>query len=151
MKPRRYRSKTVAAWLAFIGGSFGLDRFYLYGMADRAGWLIPLPTIAGLFGVQRMLNYGQDDRLAWMLIPLLGLTLAATMLVAIVYGLTPDEKWNARHNPEGPPHHSGWLTVTGVVLSLMVGGGVLMATIAFTGQRYFEATLDDSSHLDAAR
>lgn len=143
----RYRSKTVATWVALLGGSFGLHRFYLYGMSDPIGWLIPLPTIAGLFGVQRMLIYGQDDRIAWLLIPLLGLSLAGTMLSAIVLGLTPDARWNARHNPNGPEHRTGWLTVLGVAAALMVGGGVLMATIAFTGQRYFEATMDDADRL----
>jgi hypothetical protein len=64
--------------------------------------------------------------------------LAGTMLAAIVYGLTPDEKWNARHNPQGPEHRTGWLTVIGVVLALAIGAGVLMATIAFVSQRAFE-------------
>ena len=49
-----------------------------------------------------MRELGADDRLAWVLIPLLGLTLAAAMLSAIVYGLTPDENWNARFNPRRP-------------------------------------------------
>lgn len=147
MRPRRYRSKTVATWLALLGGAFGLHRFYLYGMNDRWGWLIPLPTIAGLFGIQRMLIYGQDDRIAWLLIPLLGLTLAGTMLCAILFGLTPDETWNRRHNPGGREHRTGWLAVVGVVIALMAGGGILMATIAFSGQRYFEATLDDSERM----
>ncbi len=39
---------------------------------------------------------GQDDQLAWLLIPLLGLVIAATMLTAIIYGLTP------RTTVEGP-------------------------------------------------
>jgi hypothetical protein len=133
-----YKSKTLATWIALLGGSLGLHRFYLRGPRDRWGWLFPWPTLVGLYGVQRMRVLGQDDRLAWLLIPLLGLMLAGTMLTAIVYGLTPDEKWNARHNPQGPEHRSGWLAVIGVVLALAVGAGVLMATLAFIGQRAFE-------------
>ena len=55
------------------------------GEIDLPGWLI-------------------DHPLAWALIPLLGAMLAAAMLAAIVYGLTSDEKWDARHNPGGAVH-----------------------------------------------
>jgi hypothetical protein len=41
---RAMKSKTLAAWLAFLGGPIGLHRFYLYGLGDRWGWLLPLPT-----------------------------------------------------------------------------------------------------------
>lgn len=138
----RPRSKTLATWAALLGGSLGLHRFYLYGLRDRWGWLHPWPTLVGLYGVLRMRELGQDDRLAWVLIPLLGLMLAGTMLAAIVYGLTPDEKWNARFNPGAPAPASGWAALIGVVLALAVGGGVLMATIAFSAQRYFESQSD---------
>ena len=30
----RQRSKTTAAWLAFVGGPLGLHRFYLFGLGD---------------------------------------------------------------------------------------------------------------------
>jgi hypothetical protein len=138
----RPRSKTLATWAALLGGSLGLHRFYLHGLRDRWGWLHPWPTLVGLYGVVRMRELGQDDRLAWVLIPLLGLMLAGTMLAAIVYGLTPDEKWNARFNPGAPAPASGWAALIGVVLALAVGGGVLMATIAFSAQRYFESQSD---------
>jgi hypothetical protein len=134
----RYRSKTVATWIALIGGSFGLHRFYLFGLSDRWAWLFIPPTLVGLYGVQRMRAFGVDDHLAWVLIPVLGLMLAATMITAIVYGLMPDERWNARFNPSGPQHRTGWPTVIGVIAALVVGAGVLMATIAFSAQRYFE-------------
>ena len=133
-----YKSKTLATWIALIGGSFGLHRFYLHGLKDRWGWLFIAPTLVGLYGVQRMRELGGDDHLAWVLIPFLGLTLASAMLTALVLGLTPDEQWNARYNPSGPQHRTSWTTVIGIVLSLVIGAAVLMATLAFSGQRYFE-------------
>jgi uncharacterized membrane protein len=133
------KSKTVATWTALIGGAFGLHRFYLHGRRDPVGWLFPLPTLVGLHGVWRMREYGQDDRLAWLLLPLLGLVLAVAMLSAIVYGLTPDEKWDVRFNAGGLSSRSGWGAVLGVVFALMLGAGVLMATIAFSAQRWFES------------
>ena len=37
------KNKTLAAWLAFVGGPLGLHRFYLHGPADLLGWLLPVP------------------------------------------------------------------------------------------------------------
>ncbi|MEN9544913.1 MAG: hypothetical protein RLZZ598_1746, partial [Pseudomonadota bacterium] len=143
----RHKSKALATWLAFLGGSFGLHRFYLHGWRDWAGWLHPWPTLLGLYGAQRMLEFGQDDRLSWVLVPILGLMLAGTMLTAIVYGLMPDEQWNARFNPDRRPSHSGWGTVIGVIGALIVGAVALISTIAYSGQRYFETQVEETRPL----
>jgi len=74
---------------------------------------------------------------------------------AIVIGLTTDAAWARRYagdpsqpaalpareeDDEDPPGivHTGWGPVLGVILALMVGGGVLMGTIAFSVQKIFE-------------
>jgi len=135
---RRYRSKTLATWLAITVGTLGGHRFYLRGWSDKLGWLHPVVTAIGLLGVLRMRNLGQDDGQAWALIPLLGLMISQAMLCAIVYGLTPDEQWDTRHNPGQPVRATAWAPVLGVILALLVGGAVLMGTIAFSGQKFFE-------------
>jgi hypothetical protein len=146
-----YKSKATATWLALTLGSLGAHRVYLYGARDKLAWAHPLPTLLGLYGVHRMDTLGQDDRLAWALIPLLGLTLAIAMISGIVYGLTPDERWNAQRNPGQPIRASGWPVVIGVVLCLLLGATCLMATIAFSAQRYFESQVDDTSNPSEAR
>lgn len=144
----RHKSKTLATWIALVGGSLGLHRFYLRGWRDAWGWLYPVPTLLGLAGVMRMRNLGQDDQIAWALIPLLGLALSAAMLSAIVHGLTSDERWRERYNPGEPePQASGWAAIIGVAIALLLGAGVLMATIAFSGQRYFEHQVEESRKL----
>lgn len=145
------RSKSWATWLAVIGGTLGLHRFYLYGWRDWIGWLYPLPTLLGLAGVQRMRAFGQDDRVAWLLIPVLGLTISIAMLTAIVYGLTPDDKWAARHNPGRPPQPTGWTPVLGVIVALLLGASVLMGTVAFGMQHFFEWQLEAASVQNSAR
>src|SRR5262249_52371422 len=136
----RMKNKTLAAWLAFVGGPLGLHRFYLNGLGDTLGWLLPIPTALGLYGVERARQYGLDDGLSWVLIPFLGFTIAGCALTAIVYGLMTPEKWNACHNPQGqvdaPAGRTGWLTIGAVVVSLLIGATVLMASIAFSFQRY---------------
>jgi hypothetical protein len=147
---RADRSKTLATWLAILGGSLGLHRFYLHGLGDRWGWLLWLPTLVGAYGVRRMRELGQDDMLAWVLIPWLGLAIAATMLSAIVYGLMPAEKWNARHNAGGTSISIPWLDVFGAIVALALGATALMASIAFMAQRYFEHAAEQRTSISAA-
>jgi hypothetical protein len=145
------KSKTLAAWLAFLGGPLGLHRFYLRGMGDLLGWLLPIPTALGLYGIERVQTYGQDDTLSWLLVPLLGFTVAACCLTAIVYGLMSPEQWNARFNPaaaaDAPCGVTRWATIFAIALSLMVGAGVLMASIAFSFQRYFEYQVEEGRRI----
>ena len=133
-----YKSKTLATWLALLLGTLGAHRLYLHGWRDRWAWLHPLPTLLGLAGVVRMQNLGQDDRTAWLLIPVFGLMVSLAMLTGIVFALTPDETWDARHNPGAPGAGTGWGPVLGAIFGLLLGGAVLMGTIAFSGQKFFE-------------
>jgi TM2 domain-containing membrane protein YozV len=132
-------SKAVATWLALVGGSLGLHRFYLHGAGDPWAWLHPLPTLVGAYGFWRMRQYGVDDALGALLVPFLGVMLAATMLQAIVYGLTSDARWAARHGGAAAAAERAWPTYVAVVVALAVGASVAVATIAFTAQRYFES------------
>lgn len=143
------KNKTLAAWLAFLGGPLGLHRFYLHGLGDLWGWLLPIPTALGLYGIERVQRFGQDDVLSWWLIPLLGFTIAGCCLTAIVYGLMAREKWNAKFG-QPAEHEAGgthWFTVFAVALALMFGAGVLMASIAFSFQRYFEYQVEEGRRI----
>lgn len=141
------KNKTLAAWLAFLGGPLGLHRFYLHGPTDTLGWLLPVPTALGLYGVARVRQFGLDDPWSWMLIPLLGFTIAGCALRAILYGLQTPEQWNARHNPtasaDAAAGRTGWLTIGAIVASLMIGTAVLMASLAYGFQRYFEYQIEE--------
>jgi hypothetical protein len=142
------RSKTLATWLALLGGAFGAHRLYLHGVRDAWAWLHPWPTLAGLHGVQRVQALGQDDRLSWLLLPLLGLMIAQACLCAIVYGLTPDATWAERRAQ--PLEPTRWGPVLGVIAALMVGATALMATVAFTGQRFFEWQAEQAQKITRA-
>lgn len=135
----RPRSRAVATWLALVGGSFGLHRFYLRGAGDALAWLYPWPTLAGALGFWRMREFGVDDRLGSLLVPLLGTMLAVSMLSAIVIGLTSDARWVERYGGAAAPTKVGWPVVVALVIALAVGATATMATIAFTAQRYIES------------
>lgn len=136
------KNKTLAVWLALLAGPLGLHRFYLFGLGDLMGWLLPAPTLLGLYGIQDMLRNGQDEPWAWLALPMLGFIFAGCALNAIVYGLMTAERWNASFNPADPLDASagrtGWLTIGAMAISLLVGAAVLIASIAYSFQRYFE-------------
>ena len=133
------RSRAVATWLALVGGSLGLHRFYLHGARDLWGWLHPWPTLVGAYGFWRLHELGVDDALGSRLVLFLGAMVSVAMLQAIVLGLTSPERWAERHGSR--PHAPTWPIYLGVGVALAVGAAVAMATIAFAAQQYFEAHL----------
>ncbi len=143
------KNKTIAVWVTFLLGPLGLHRIYVKGRMDAIGWLLPIPTLIGLYGVYRARDAGLDDTLSWLLIPLLGITIAACALNAIVYGLMDTEKWNHLFNPQAeaqaPQGQTGWWTVVGLATALLIGTTVLLSTIAFSFQRYFEYQQEEST------
>jgi hypothetical protein len=138
----RRKSKTWAAWLALLLGGLGAHRLYLYGWRDRKAWLYVPPTLLGLAGAVRMRNLGLDDGLSMLMVPWVGLSLSVAMLAAITMALMPDEKWDARHNAGQPGRAAGWGAVFAAVVGLFTGAVLLLSTIAFGGQRFFEWQLE---------
>jgi len=129
-------------------GSIRTASFLFARNGDPLGWLLPLPTALGLYGIERVQQNGLDDLWGWLLIPLLGFTIAGCALTAIVYGLMSPEKWNARFNPSSPPDaapgNTNWLTIGAIALALLVGTTVLLSSIVFSFQRYFESQAEEA-------
>nr|WP_181259401.1 TM2 domain-containing protein [Pseudoduganella armeniaca] len=134
----KHKNKTLASLLAFVLGGVGAHRFYLGGRSDRWGWLhaAALPAC----GIVMTAAPGADWYF-WYL-PLT-LSMLAGFLEALVLGLTPDDRWDARHNASsGRTSTSRWPLAIILVATLMVGAGMLIATIArlfdllYTGGAY---------------
>ena len=125
---RPHKNKTLATLLALLFGSMGLHRFYLYGRRDLWGWVhlatLPLslllilgnPTAAAIFSASPFV-----------------LSVLAAFLETLLIGLTPDEKWDAQHNPaSGHASDTGWPVPMMLVLALACGATALIAAIART-------------------
>ncbi len=122
----RHKNKTLVTFLAFLFGGLGIHRFYLGGKADKWGWLhvLSLPA-SGL-----VLALFPDLPLFFGMMPLILSTLIA-FLEALVIGLTPDDKWDAKYNSaSGRTSASGWPLAVLLVLTAGVGAMGLVATIA---------------------
>ena len=133
-----HKNKAFTSLLAFLLGCLGAHRFYLHGGKDRWGWLHLAALPASL--LLRQLFPEAD----WFY-QILPLTLSALVgfLEALVLGLMPDDKWDARYNAaSGRLSDTGWPLAVVLVATLMLGAGVLIATMArlfdllYTGGAY---------------
>jgi hypothetical protein len=65
-----------------------------------------------------------------------------------VHGLTTAEKWNAKFNPQASPDaaagQTNWLTVIGIATALLLGTAVLMSSLAYSFQMYFEYQIEQA-------
>lgn len=146
--PTRFKSKTRAALAAFVLGSLGAHRFYLYGPRDALAYLHIAATALGVVGVQWLVATQRTSVAGWWLSVPGAISLLAAFLTAIVYGLRPDDKWDAHFNPHGDRRsHSGWGVVFVVILSLFIGAMLLMGALALAFQTYFEATVQPLSRV----
>lgn len=136
-----FKSKTRAALLAFLFGSVGAHRFYLHGRRDVFAYLHIAGTALGIAGALLLMQTHRTSVAGWLLAIPGAASLIAAFLAAIVYGLRPDDKWDARFNPGSPrKSRSGWGVVFVVILSLFIGAMLLMGGLALGFQTYFEAT-----------
>lgn len=139
----RFRSKTLTATLAFLFGSLGIHRFYLYGMRDLFGWAHVVGTLMGVPGALLLIATARTSALGWGLAVPGALSLLISLLTAIVYGLRPDQKWDTQFNAgANKQSRSGWAVVFIVIFSLFIGALLLMAGLAVTFQTYFESQGD---------
>ena len=123
-----HKNKSVAAFLASVGGGIGLHRFYLAGKQDKWAWLhaasLPLSLLIYLFDktIQPFFAFA----------PLI-LSSLIGFLACLVIGTTPDDKWDAKYNPQSSRQtQTGWPIAMILVLTLAIGAGSLIAVIART-------------------
>lgn len=135
-----FYSKTLATLLSALTGSFGLHRFYLYKSKDWLAWLLLLLAFMGGVGAFLLVESHRHSLLGWILVipgacaPLIG------CITALIYGLTPDEKWDAQFNRHSQKkNQSGWPVILILVSTLMIGMGLLLAGLAITIQTYYES------------
>ena len=133
-----HKNQTVATLLAFLLGGAGAHRFYLKGWGDMGGLL----HVAGIAGVGIVMAAAPQADIYFKLLPLF-LSVLAGFLEALVLGLTPDDKWDARHNPQsGKQSDTRWPLAVILVATMMVGATGLIATISrlfdllYTGGAY---------------
>jgi TM2 domain-containing membrane protein YozV len=124
--PTPHKNKTFATFLALAFGAIGAHRFYLRGPLDRLGLLhlCCIPLAGMVYGA------GHAPNIFWVLLPVL-VSAIVGYVEALVIGVTPDEKWDARHNgASGRSSQTSWVVALLLVLTMLIGATILIATIA---------------------
>lgn len=133
-----HQNKTLTTLLAALLGGIGIHRFYLHGSKDWLGWLHMLSLPVSVTATLLLRN--TPPLFAGML---LILSVLCGFIEALVIGLTPDDKWDARHNQaSGQVSESHWVLALILVCTLGVGATGMIALLArsfdllFTGGAY---------------
>ncbi|MGK5077849.1 NINE protein [Janthinobacterium sp. HLX7-2] len=133
-----HKNKAFTTLLAFLLGGLGAQRFYLHGIRDAWGWL----HLAALPATLLLRQVYPEADWFYQILPLT-LSALAGFLEALVLGLMPDDKWDARYNAgTGRQSDTGWPLAVVLVATLMLGAGMLIATMArlfdllYTGGAY---------------
>ncbi|KAF1044825.1 MAG: hypothetical protein GAK35_01613 [Herbaspirillum frisingense] len=124
--PVKHKNKTLATLIAAVLGGIGLHRFYLYGTRDRFGWLhiLSIPLSLALMAAK------PEAPQLFTGLPFV-ISVLCGCLEALVIGLTPDEKWDARHNAgSGKQSESHWILAVIIVLTVGLGAMGLIALMA---------------------
>lgn len=130
--PAQHRSKAYSGALALFLGATGAHRLYL---GARWWWVYPLLALPAMGIALRSEPWYRHPAFFFA-----ALVVLATMLEAIVFCLTPDEKWDVRHNAGSPQRSaSGWPAVLIAIAALMLGATLLMSVLAIALEGWFEA------------
>ncbi|MFT5644702.1 MAG: hypothetical protein ACI83P_002261 [Janthinobacterium sp.] len=134
----RHINKTFASFLACLLGGLGVHRLYIGGIKDRWAYLhltsVPLALLIALAAP------GAD--IFFKILPLT-ISFLIGFLESLVIGLTPDEKWDATRNiGSNRQSASNWPLALLLVLTLMLGTGTLIATMA----RFFDLLYTGGSY-----
>ncbi len=127
-----HKHRFVAAVLAFFFGGLGLHRWYV---GSRHWWCYAAWLIIGMILFAAVGTKGTTWILVFALLPVwLG------FVEAMAFGVMPDEKWDARYNPQsGQRSDNGWNCVFIAIFGLLVGTTIFMTVVILSAQYYYEA------------
>lgn len=136
--PVAHRNKVVVAWLASLFGLFSLHWWYL---RRRHAWLMTTFSVVMLVLAQFYPVWWDNPPFLLLLLPV-----TAGIIEALVFALTPDEKFDARYNPDSPAQtKTGWDAVIAAIVTTFLGGTVVVFGIAMVVMHVYKALgwLDD--------
>ena len=128
--PRPHRRKALAALLAMLTGWAGLHRLYL---GSSLWWVYPMIALPAIgWALRGEPWFRQPGFFIFSLVVVIGLA------EAIITALTPDERWDHRHNPaSGRVSANGWAAVLIAIGSLIVGALLGMTVMAIALEGFF--------------
>lgn len=138
------RSKFLFCALGFFFPGSGFNCIYLQGLKSFWGWLQFAAILGGVSGWIILSTTELNSFAGWFLLTLGFISIEASFLTTIAYGLRNDARWDAEFNPEIEPQkatRSGWPTILLVIFSLVIGAGLMMSFFAIAFEQFFIAQL----------
>jgi hypothetical protein len=133
-----HKNKLSFCALGLLFPGTGFNVFYLKGLGSPWAWLQMVSLFAGILGWKLLAASDMSSALGWILAAAGFISMEASLLTTIVFGLRPDEKWDAEFNANsGQKSASGWLVILCVIASLMIGAAVLMIGLAIAFEQHF--------------
>jgi len=133
-----HKNKLLFCALGLFFPGTGFNVFYLKGLGSPWAWLQMVSLLAGILGWMLLGASDMSSALGWILVAAGFIAIEASWLTTIVFGLRPDEKWDAQFNANsGQKNASGWLVVLCVIASLMIGAAILMIGLAIAFEQHF--------------
>jgi len=136
---RRARDKLCATALGVFFGWSGAHRFYLNGSRNLFAWVLGLTGLGSLIAWHFLhAHFFLPDLL---LAPWL-FAMLASILDALIIGLTPEDKWQLRYGTGAEPRTTHWMLAVILVSGTFIGVmGLLFliaraSDLAFTGGAY---------------
>lgn len=143
-----HKSKLLFCVLSTFLPGTGLNCLYLKGLKSPWFYLQLIGGLMGILGWIALANHQMISTFGWIGVTLGFISLLASWLTSITYGLRPDAKWDAQFNPHsGKVNQSGWLVIVCVIISLMLGAFVLMAGLAVAFEQFFISQIEEARKL----
>ena len=141
----QFRSKLIFCALGLLTPGTGLNCFYLQGIKSFWAWVQLAALVSGILGLSLLMIGTEAGFAAWLLLIFGFISLEASWLSTIVFGLRPDEKWDAQFNSHSnKTSNSNWLVILCVILSLMIGAAVMMTGLAIAFEQHFLSQFEEA-------
>lgn len=142
-----FRSKLMFCALGLFFPGTGLNCFYLRGIKNFWAWAQFFALNSGVLGFWLLQLNTSSSGAAWFLLILGFIAIEASWLSTIVFGLRPDEKWDQQFNADTKNNEkteSGWPVVITIILSLILGAGVMMTFLAIGFEQFFVYQIEEA-------
>jgi hypothetical protein len=144
------RSKFLFCALGFFFPGAGFNCLYLQGLKSYWGWLQFAAIIGGISGWIILSTTELGSFAGWFLLTLGFISIEASFLTTIAYGLRSGERWDAEFNPGIAPEQAtqtGWPTILLVIFCLVFGAALMMSFFAIAFEQFFISQLIEARKL----
>lgn len=143
-----HKNKLFFCALGLFAPGTGLNVFYLKGLGNIWAWAHLVALFGGILGWKLLGASDMSSALGWVLATAGFITLEASWLTTIVFGLRPDEKWDAQFNSHSnQTSNSNWLVILCVIFSLMIGAAVMMTGLAVAFEQHFLSQFEEAKKI----